>query len=424
MSHTSTLTDWAHRESIPFDPASPDSFNAAVDQMIVAMDSVALLGLGEPMHGAPEFQLLRNRLFERLVEAHGFSAIAIESSFPRGRVVNDYITGASTAGTPSSYDDVQEAGFSHGFGQLTTTRELVEWMRTYNADPTHAIKLHFYGFDSPTEMMWTDSPRRLIELVLDYLALHDQDPREDRRTRIAELIGADAPWETQEAAFDPTKSIGLSSAASALRLEVEELTSELSVRRPELVAASGEDPYLEAVHHASLTRQLLTYHAAVARPSKTRVSNLLAIRDLMMADNLAYITRRERPRGRVLAFAHNAHLQYGKMAWQWGPDLIEWWPAGAHIGIRLGPRYAVIGTSVGASETHGIAPPDAGSLEAILTATSGPARFTPTHRGQPFDAASLTTIPRRAGAQNPGYFSFSAKSFSDFDWLAVLDSII
>jgi erythromycin esterase-like protein len=45
------------------------------------------------------------------VEKHGYSAIALESSFAR-----------------------------------------------YNADPSHSIKLHFYGFDAPTEMSYADSP--------------------------------------------------------------------------------------------------------------------------------------------------------------------------------------------------------------------------------------------------------------------------
>ena len=58
-------------------------------------DSVELIGFGEPMHGAAEFLVLRNRLFQRLVEAHGFTAIAIESSFTRARVVNEYLGAAS-----------------------------------------------------------------------------------------------------------------------------------------------------------------------------------------------------------------------------------------------------------------------------------------------------------------------------------------
>ena len=389
--------------------------------MVAAIgDSVELVGLGEPTHGAGEFLVLRNRLFQRLVEAHGFTAIAVESSFPRARIVNEYVSGADS---PASYEDIEDAGFSHGFGRLAANRELVEWMRGYNADPTHGEKLQFYGFDSPTEMMWSDSPRRLVEFVLDYL-----DPvsggGEARRVRIAELLGEDAPWENQEAAFDPAKSIGLSPAAGSLRIEVEELASELSVRRPELAAATGEAAHREALQYASVARQLLNYHASIARPSEKRTAHLLGIRDAMMAENLTYTVARERGRGRVLAFAHNTHLQRGIASWQWGPNLLEWWPAGAHVSSMLGSRYAVIGVGVGTSDAQGIAPPEPGTLEANLTASPGPGRFIPTHHAQSFDAASLAALPTRASAaKNPGYFPLTAKSLTDFDWLAMLDSI-
>jgi erythromycin esterase len=88
-------------------------------------------------------------------EAYGYSAIAIESSFPRAHVANEYVAGRG----PTSYEMVQETGFSHGFGRLEANRELVEWMRQYNANPTHRVKLRFYGFDSPTEIECADSPK-------------------------------------------------------------------------------------------------------------------------------------------------------------------------------------------------------------------------------------------------------------------------
>ena len=64
-----------------------------------------------------------------------------------------------------------------------------------------------------------------------------------------------------------------------------------------------------------------------------------------------------------------------------------------------------------------------GTLEAILMTTPGPARFIPTHRGQSLDAATIASLPTRSSAKNPGYFPFNARSFNDFDWLMVLDSI-
>src|SRR5437764_10969376 len=162
-----TLDDWIAREATPFSVESPTTFNAAIDKVIASLgDSVELLGFGEALHGGEDILILRNRLFQRLVEVHGYSAIAIESSFPRAHLVNEYLAGRG----PASYEAVQDTGFSHGFGRLNVNRELVEWMRHYNADPTQRINLQFYGFDSPTEMTGSDSARQVLHFVLDYLA--------------------------------------------------------------------------------------------------------------------------------------------------------------------------------------------------------------------------------------------------------------
>jgi len=402
-----TLDDWIAREATPFSIDSPRTFNTAVDKVMASLgDSVELLGVGEALHGGKDILMLRNRLFQRLVEAYGYSAIAIESSFLRARVVNEYVAGRG----PASYEAVQDSGFSHGFGRLNANRELVEWMRRYNADPSHRVKLQFYGFDSPTEMTGSDSPRQVLHFVLDYLALVDTSSDQMYRQRIDQFLGPDAAWENPAAMMDPAKSIGLSPEATALRIETEDLISKLRVRRPELVAKSDESRYLEAVQYAS-----------VARKSGERFVELLGIRDALMADNLAYMVSRERSRGKVLAFAHNSHLQRGKVQWQLGTDVYTWWPAGSRLNEMLG--YAVIGSAVGVSDTNGIGQPEAGTLEARLTAVPGPARFIPTHKGQGLPAAEIAALPTRSGSmKNPTYFALTSQSFTDFDWLAVLDS--
>jgi len=417
-----TLDDWILHEAIPFSVDSSETFNASVDRVIASLDdSVELLGFGEALHGSEDILILRNRLFQRLVEKHGYSAIAIESSFPRAHIVNEYITGRS----PASYEAVQDTGFSHGFGRLDANRELVEWMRKYNADPSHRVKLQFYGFDSPTEMTCTDSPGQVLHFVLDYLASIDSASGQEHRERIDPLLGQDADWENPAAMMDPTKSVGLSPAATALRIETEDLISELCARRPELVAKSDKNRYLEAMHYATVARQLLNYHAALARKSEPgkRIVEGLGIRDVMMADNLAYTVSRERGRGKVLVFAHNSHLQRGKAQWQLGTDLLTWWPVGSHLNEMFGPRYAVIGSSVGVSDANGIGQPEAGTLEELLTAVPGPVRFIPTHKGQGFPTSEIATLPTRSGSmKNSTYFPLTPQSFTDFDWLAVLDS--
>ncbi len=96
-----TLDDWITHEALPFSVDSPETFNAAVDKVIASLgDSVELLGFGEALHGGEDILILRNRLFQRLVEAHGYSAIAIESSFPRAHIVNEYVAGRG----PASYE--------------------------------------------------------------------------------------------------------------------------------------------------------------------------------------------------------------------------------------------------------------------------------------------------------------------------------
>lgn len=417
-----TLDSWIRHESIPFSFDSPETFNAAIDRVIASLDaSVELLGFGEALHGGEEILMLRNRIFQRLAEMHGYSAIAVESSFPRSYVVNEYVAGRG----PTSYDSLQEAGFSHGFGRLDANRELVEWMRAYNTDPTHYVKLQFYGFDSPTEMMFSDSPRQVLHFVLDYLASTDSASGKEHRQRIDPLLGRDSDWENPAAAMDPTKSIGRSPAATALRIETEDLIAELGARRPDLVGKSDESRYLEAFHYATVARQLLNYHAVLARTSgKTgdRLVSCLGLRDEMMADNLDYIVSREHCRGKVLAYAHNSHLQRGKADWQLGTDLLTWWPAGARLNELFGQRYVVIGTAVGVSDENGIRQPEAGTLEARLTSVRGPTRFIPTHKGQSLPASEIAALPiRSSSVRNPTYFPLTPQSLADFDWLAVLD---
>jgi erythromycin esterase-like protein len=410
-----SINDWIEREAVETDPNDP----AGLDPLIgLVDDSVEMLAIGEPMHGDETFLRLRNTLFRRLVETRGYSAIAVESSYPRGRIANEFVARQRS----NSYDDIRSAGFSHGFGELTANRELVEWMRSYNSDPSNETKLQFYGFDSPTEMMYSDSPRQLLTVTLDYAVSVDPAEFRPRRNRIERLVGDDAAWENTEANLDPSKSIGGSANAQTLRLELEDLIAALRIRRPELVAKSDADRYLEAEHCASAARHLLTYHAAVARQSEHRLAELLGMRDLIMADNLAYIANRERGRGRVLVFAHNSHLKRGEAQWQLGPQLLKWWPAGAQLNQIMGLRYAVIGVGVGTWEPQGVGQPEEGTLEAVLSPPAGRMKCVATHLGRHLPTDEVVALPARSGSHsNPSYFPFTPASLTDFDYLVVMN---
>lgn len=88
----------------------------------------------------------------------------------------------------------------------------------------------------------------------------------------------------------------------------------------------------------------------------------------------------------------------------------------------LGSRYAVIGSAVGVSDANGIGHPEAGSLEARLTAWPGPAEFIPTHKGQGLPLSEIGALPTRSGSmKNQSYMALTSQSFTNFDWLAVLN---
>src|SRR5262249_45627916 len=128
--------------------------------------------------------------------------------------------------------------------------------------------------------------------------------------------------ENPAAMMDPAQSIGRSSTANALRIASEDHIADLHVRRPELAAKTDESRYLEAIHYATMARQLPHYHAALAGQSDQRIAGGLGARDAMMADNLAYNMDRERNRGKVLTFAHNSHLKRGQAQRQLGANLL------------------------------------------------------------------------------------------------------
>ncbi|MBW7907463.1 MAG: erythromycin esterase family protein [Kiritimatiellae bacterium] len=369
------LSNWIQKHALP-------TTAAGFDAILAELPQVELLALGEALHGAEAILILRNRLFQHLVEQHQFRALALECSFPQARCVNDYIVGR---GDRAQFED----WLGHGMGILEANRELIEWMRAYNE--THPDALHFYGFDMPLGKASFASPRFVLDVV--------ENPA--RKQRIADLIGPDGDWENMAVIQDPSKGVGTTPRANELRVEIENLIAELRNAQPGRTAAQ---------HDAALCRQLLAAHAMMA--SGASYSQTLGIRDAMMADNLEFILNRERSRGRVFAFAHNSHLKRSQAQWSMGAITHSWWPAGARLSATLGPRYAIIGTGIGESAENGIAPPAPGSLESLFT---GDALLSLSAAPK----AEFDALPTRSGsALNPTYFPWSRDTARDFDHLA------
>ncbi len=139
-SDNSAFVHWAQTHASPLqasDKAIDDKDLYPVKEMI---GNARVVALGEPAHGYREPLAFRNRLFKFLVTHCGFTAIAIEGDLAQSRLAADYIAGR--AGT------ARAAAAALSIGEPAAENiELLNWMRQYNADGTHPIKLRFYGMD-------------------------------------------------------------------------------------------------------------------------------------------------------------------------------------------------------------------------------------------------------------------------------------
>ena len=339
---------------------------AQVPSLLARLGHPEVLALGEPNHVEPAFPALRNDLLAVLVE-HGYRSVALESDRVRGLAVDDWVRGGA-----GGLDDVLATGFSHGWGAHPANRELLGWMRAWNAAHPPADHVRFHGVDAPIEYGPPPSPRPYLEHLHAYLAAHVEPLPHDAR-HLAGLLGADDRWTEPEAFHDATRSVGATPQAGALRAVADDLLVALHAHAPALVAASSPESWYRAEVYGRAALGLLRYHARAARPDApaVRISGMLAVRDVLIAENLLAVHAHERRRGPVLVFANNGHLQRHPVVWR-QPDLeLEWAVAGGLVARQLGEDYAFVAGSLGASAAVGLAAPATGTIEGALPVVQG-----------------------------------------------------
>jgi len=298
----------------------------------------AITALGEPTHGSDNLLEVRNEVFRDLVEREGYRAIAIESDCLMGLVVDDYVTGG--AGT---LDEVMTRGFSHGWGAAAGNRALVRRLRAYNRGKPAGERVRFAGLDGPLEMTHAASPRPVLT------ALHAglTGPAPCRAEELDRLIGDDRRWANPAAMMDPSQSVGRTPEAKELRLIADDMAS---------LPATDERTQL----YARTATALLRYHYWLADTSPDRMAWLLEIRASMMAANLRAIAERRK----VMAFAHNSHLQRERSSIRLGEHTYDWLSTGA----RLDGDYTYLAMAIGTYREHGVGVPPPETIEGALYA--------------------------------------------------------
>jgi erythromycin esterase len=384
--------------------------------------NASVVAVSEGTHFAAEPLQFRNRVFQYLVEKQGFTAIAIESGIVEGRVVHDYVRGG-----PGDVSTVLKQGISWTFDRLPENRALVQWLREYNADPRHARKINFYGFDvpgSPGNPHATRHMETALVETLQYLAGVDSTAAAAFHARVDSLlpkIRLDFPDYHYRPPDAPPGYETLSGVErDALTATIADLVTLLERRQAPYEAASTVNDYQWAYRAAIGARQLDSWVRQTPlgwEPSNKQTgffSVATDVRDRAQADNLDWIVKQEGPSGKVLVFAHRGHLSSVPVS---GREV-----AGTYLRRRFDSRLVTIGNLIGKGEvgcpgfeeTLKPAPPD--TIDG-LAGQLGTPRFLMDLRAAPTPVANWLDQERELG---PGFRVVVGKAFDILFYLDVV----
>jgi erythromycin esterase len=300
------------------------------------MGNARVVGLGEASHGMHEPQAFRNRLFKYLVEQCGFTTIVLEAGIAESEEATTFV--ANGTGSPQS-----------GAKKMTIANaspeniELMEWMRQYNTNPLHEIKLKWYGMDMQMIGYPGDTVSRhaAIDITLRYLRKIDPESA-------VKITAALLPYMSRlSVANYPALN---QQDHDRLSATLDDMIALIERERINFIAKSSENEYNWAHRIAIAARQTdrLARVTPLDPPGNIPPGAWVAVntRDAAMADNIKWIAD-NLAGGKVLVYSHNAHVKNATTSGGiWDAFTRAPHAMGQYLKSALGDDYFVIGTSI------------------------------------------------------------------------------
>ncbi len=264
------------------------------DRLIDRIGSSRLVLIGEASHGTHEFYRHRAVITKRLIEEHGFRAVAVEADWPDAYRVNRWVHGAD--------DDPDAEHALRGFERFPTwmwrnadVLDFVGWLRAHRERSGEGVS--FFGLD-------LYSLQRSVASVVEHLEQIDSAEAEAARSRYScfEM-------------FERSQDYGYAATSGLSRQCQEDVIAQLtelqrigdSYLRRDGIAA--EDEQFQAEQNARLVVDAERYYRAMFSGRHELSWNL---RDRHMADSLGrlteYLDRRDGEPAKVVVWAHNSHV--------------------------------------------------------------------------------------------------------------------
>lgn len=269
-----------------------------------------IVGMGEATHGTKEFFEIKNAYFKWLVKECDFKVFGIEATYGGCCYINDYVhTGRGNIDSVMRYLDFWT-------WQTEEVRELILWIKNYNAQVDHMGKISFYGFD----MQNFYSPLQYVE----------------------QFIRINIPTKYESFKLISLPILGKSELQIYKLLQNKKVKYEDSLKLTQQLLSNWilqNKSTLEKTVSFNKYRDLQMCLENVGQAIKClSVNNISKFRDSCMAYNILQIQKNENKK--MFIWAHNGHinLAYPEMEFESMGKLM-----GGHLKSIFGDEYYAIG---------------------------------------------------------------------------------
>jgi len=277
-------------------------------QPLEYLSDCRIVGLGEATHGTKQFFALKHRIFQYLVENHGFKVFAFECDMGESLYVNDFVLNGE-----GDINDIMLYTMHFWTWCTEEVKDLLVWMKEYNQNKSDEDKIYFVGVDCQFLTYQSD-------ILLDYINKSTITIPEQTFLFLQEID------EIGENLYKYYETIS-SDKKNEIRQKTEDLVTFLENHKDEFRAVSSEIEYQFMKQLASNINQVNDVAYSYTH------SGLVNFRDVYMAENTLWTSSTFCGEDtKVALWAHNIHVSN-----------VEWFQSiGFHLKKLLQDEYQII----------------------------------------------------------------------------------
>jgi len=263
----------------------PDFDDPAFGRLFDRFAERRVILLGEASHGTSEFYRARAAITRRLIEAHGFTIVAVEADWPDAAVLDRYVR--HRAASAARHTAFQR--FPVWMWRNLEVKDFVEWLRSHNEDTRESDRAGFYGLD-------IYNMRLAIAAVLNYL--EETDPRAAAVAR--ERYGCLTPWQNEPSTYGRA---ALTEGFRKCEGAVVKQCRELLEKQLQAGLEAGDD-LIDAAQNARLIASAERYYRIMYYGGGESWN----LRDTHMFETLRHLLDARGPKAKAVVWAHNSHI--------------------------------------------------------------------------------------------------------------------